>query len=96
VPPTPELVTRSVRVYCAKVKAGSRTANAQTARIFIANLIFSFFLPCVDVVRAESLVEGSLAVFASWRGLREELVFFRPVQRSGEPQAACQREVKFL
>jgi hypothetical protein len=55
-------VTKSVRVYCAKVKDGSRTANAKTASGFIADLIFSFVLPGVDVVRAEALVEGGLAV----------------------------------
>ena len=44
VPPVPKLVTKSVRVYCAKLKEGSRKANAKTAIIFIADFIL-FFSP---------------------------------------------------
>src|SRR5258708_2062847 len=42
VPPAPELVTRSVRGYCANVKQGSTAARARTASVLIAAFILVF------------------------------------------------------
>ena len=59
-PPAPELVTRSVRVYCAKVKQGDTAARAKTASVLIADLILVFFLS--GSLCAEALVADGLAI----------------------------------
>jgi len=75
VPPAPELVTRSVRVYCAKVKQGNTTARARTASVLMDTLIL-FFLS--DVLCAEALVADGFAVLASREGPGQGAKLFFP------------------
>jgi hypothetical protein len=60
VPPAPELVTRSVRVYCAKVKQGKMAARARPASVLIANFILVFPL---DVLCAKHGLQTGVRVF---------------------------------
>jgi len=88
VPPAPELVTRSVRVYCAKVKQGKRDRQRKDCQRFDNCSHSCFSSPMIFVLKHDLLL--ALRFRASWEGLGGRPRFLPDaVNRQRHSQDSC-------